>query len=73
MSNAIREHGLEHLTPQDRLALAEELWASVAVTHKAPRLTDAQQQGLLASLRHRELHPMTGSSWDEVHAHLRQQ
>jgi len=53
-----------HLTPEERMQLAEDLWDSLP--HEAQALTEAQQAELTRRLALHEANPDRGRPWREV-------
>ncbi|HVA14814.1 MAG TPA: addiction module protein [Stellaceae bacterium] len=60
------------LSPAERIALAEELWDSVA-THpeELPPLSDAQRAEIERRIEAHKRDPSIALSWDDVRARLR--
>ncbi|MEX0718899.1 MAG: addiction module protein [Planctomycetaceae bacterium] len=71
MSVSMKSLGLDRLTPDERIALAEELWESIAVLPQPPSMTDAQRADLERRLDAYRNDPQAGSSWEEVKARIR--
>jgi putative addiction module component (TIGR02574 family) len=67
MPVSMKDLGLDKLSPDDRLALAQELWASVEAESG---LTAAQKADLDRRIAAYEADPTAGSSWEEVEARL---
>jgi putative addiction module component (TIGR02574 family) len=67
------ERGLDiaALTPEERLALLEQLWDSLASRPEAVPLTYAQRAELDRRLDELELEGPVGIPWDEVLARIR--
>jgi len=63
MSVSLKSLGIERLSVEERLALVEELWDSIAA---ATPLTDAQRAELDRRLADHEAHPDEVVSWEEV-------
>ncbi len=63
MSVSLKSLGIERLSVEERLALVEELWDSIAA---ATPLTDAQRAELDRRLADHESHPDDVVSWEEV-------
>ena len=63
MSVSLKSLGIEQLSVEERLALVEELWDSIAA---ATPLTDAQPAELDRRLADHEAHPDDVVSWEEV-------
>jgi putative addiction module component (TIGR02574 family) len=60
---------IKSLTIDERLALVEALWDSIAAESENLPLTEAQRQELERRLADDEANPDDGVSWDEVRAH----
>lgn len=75
MSPMIESLGLGHLGNDDRIRLAQELWASVVepgpTDDPAAILTEDQVRELDRRIEAFERDPGRGASWDEVRARLR--
>ncbi len=71
MSVSIKSLGLDHLTPDERILLAEELWESVSAEFEGIPLTDGQRADLERRLDASRDNPQAGSTWDEVETRLR--
>ena len=65
MSALLDSLGIERLTVDERLALVEELWDSIA---PATPVTDAQRSELDRRLADHKAHPEQVVSWEEVRA-----
>lgn len=61
-----------HLTPTERLELAQELWDSVDDAEVELPLTEAQRNELDRRLEEYERDPDGGRDWEVVHAELLQ-
>jgi putative addiction module component (TIGR02574 family) len=59
------------LPPSERLAIAQEIWESVAEDSAAVPLTNAQREELERRWLDFEQRPDEGESWDEVKKSLR--
>ncbi len=70
MSVSMKLLGLDRLTPDERVMLANELYESLAA-EIPPVLSDAMKQELDRRAEEDEAHPETGVPWDEVDAKLR--
>jgi putative addiction module component (TIGR02574 family) len=73
MSVTIASLGLDKLSREERLALVQELWDSIAAESAQCRLTDAQKAELLRRADEADAHPETGIPWEEVKAKARAQ
>jgi putative addiction module component (TIGR02574 family) len=67
----MRSFGFDKLSVDDRLALVEEIWDSIAADPESVPVTDAQKQDLQARLDAYKENPKAGSPWEEVKARLR--
>jgi putative addiction module component (TIGR02574 family) len=66
MAVSIISLGIDRLNLEERLALVEEHWGSIAADSAAVSLTDAQRSELDRRLADHEAHPDDTLSWDEV-------
>ena len=64
----IQELGLDRLSREDRLALAEAIWESVAQETERTAITDAQRVELERRLVDSKLHPNAVTSWETIKA-----
>jgi putative addiction module component (TIGR02574 family) len=71
MPVTIASLGLDKLSREDRLALVQELWDSIAAESAPCQLTDAQKEELLRRAAEADAHPETGVPWEEVKAKAR--
>jgi putative addiction module component (TIGR02574 family) len=62
--------GLDKLTDQEKLALAEELWGSVDGEEEKQRLTLTQLRDLKERLEAFKDNPLAGTPWEEVKAQI---
>ena len=67
MSVSFKSLGIERLSVEERLALVEELWDSIA---EATPLTNAQRAELERRLAEHEANPGDVISWEEVRASI---
>lgn len=63
MHISLKSLGIEKLSVEERLALVEELWDSIAA---ATPLTDAQRAELDRRIADHEAHPDDVVSWEDV-------
>ena len=70
MSDPSRPIDYSHLSPAERILLAEELWDSVAAEQDVPPLSPEQQAELQHRLAIADRGEMTYSSWQDVKRRL---
>ncbi len=73
MSETLKAMGIDRLSVEQRILLAEEIWDSIPDEAELPPLTEAQQQDLQRRLAAYEANPAAGSTWEEVKARLQGQ
>lgn len=71
MPVTIASLGLDKLSRDERLALVQELWDSIAAESAPSPLTDAQRQELLRRADEDDANPDGGIPWEEVKAKAR--
>jgi putative addiction module component (TIGR02574 family) len=69
---SLKSLGIDHLGVEERLALVEELWDSIAADSSALPLTDAQRIELERRLSDHEATPDDVVSWQEVKSAISQ-
>ena len=70
MNSSLKSLGIDQLSVEERLALVEELWDSIAEDSAAVPLTDAQRAELDRRLADHEAHPDDVVSWGDVKASI---
>ena len=70
MSVSLKSLGIDQLSVEERLALVEELWDSIAESTGKLPLTEAQQAELDRRLAEHEAHPDDVVSWEDVKASI---
>ena len=70
MNASLKSLGIDRLSVEERLALVEELWDSIAEDSAAVPLTDAQRAELDRRLADHEAHPDDVISWDAIKASI---
>jgi putative addiction module component (TIGR02574 family) len=65
------DYGLEKLSVEDRLTLAQQLWDSIAEEVKHLPLTRAQQQEIDRRLAAHRANPQAAIPWEQVEAEAR--
>lgn len=68
MAPTIQELGLDHLSPEDRLAVAEALWESVVRAAETAPLPAAQRAELERRLADSIARPEDVTSWEVIKA-----
>jgi putative addiction module component (TIGR02574 family) len=70
MAVSLKALGIDRLGVEERLALVEELWDSIAADSAAIPLTAEQSQELERRLADYEANPGEGVPWSEVKASI---
>jgi putative addiction module component (TIGR02574 family) len=70
MPVSMKDFGLERLSREDRIALAEELWDSIQEEVERAPLTEAMRAELEQRLADSIALPDAGIPWEEVKARL---
>jgi putative addiction module component (TIGR02574 family) len=70
MAVSLKSLGIERLGIEERLALVEELWDSIAADSAAVPLTEAQRAELDRRLAEHEANPDDVVPWDEIKASI---
>jgi putative addiction module component (TIGR02574 family) len=68
MSPTLQELGIDLLSPEDRLALAEAIWESVASETEQAPLPEEQQKELERRLADSIARPDAVTAWEEIKA-----
>ena len=71
MSPTLRELGIDRLSIEERLALAQQLWDSVATDLERQPLTAAQRVELERRVAAADANPAEGVPWEAVRAEAR--
>ena len=71
MSATMKSLGLDRLTDEERLSLAQELWDSVAPPQRPSRLTEEQKRELERRLVEADADPDGGIPWEQVRDEVR--
>jgi putative addiction module component (TIGR02574 family) len=71
MAPSLQELGLDRLSPEDRLTVAEAIWDSVAREVESAPLTEAQRAELERRLADSIARPDAVKSWEEIEARAR--
>lgn len=70
MGALLKSLGIDRLSVEERLALVEDLWDSIAEESAATSLTDAQRAELDRRLADHEANPNDVVSWEDVKASI---
>ena len=70
MHASLKSLGIDRLPIEERLALVEDIWDSIAADTTALPLTDAQRSELDRRLAEHEISPDEVISWEEVRASI---
>jgi putative addiction module component (TIGR02574 family) len=70
MTVSITSLGIDRLSVEDRLALVEELWDSIAKSNGDLPVTDAQRAELDRRLAEHEANPDDVVSWEHIKASI---
>lgn len=68
MNASVKSLGIDRLPLEERLALVEEIWDSIAADAGALPLTDAQRRELDQRIAEDDAHPEDVTSWEQVKA-----
>lgn len=66
MSNRIHELGIDRLPVDERIALAQDIWDSVARDKGMPTLDEAMRAELDRRLKEMEASPDSGTDWETI-------
>jgi putative addiction module component (TIGR02574 family) len=68
MNASIKSLGIDRLPIEERLALVEEIWDSIAADSAAVPLTEAQRAELQKRIEEDDAHPDDLTSWEQIKA-----
>ncbi len=71
MAVNMTDYGLDQLSVEDRLSLAQQLWDSIADEVNRFSLTPAQQQEVERRLAAHRANPQAAIPWEQVEAEAR--
>jgi len=71
MSPTLQELGIDQMSIEDRLALAQQLWQSVAADLERQSLTPAQRAELERRVSAADANPGVGIPWEVIRAEAR--
>ena len=66
MSPSLKSLGIDQLTVEQRIALAEEIWESIEAESHPPLLTEAQRRELERRLRDHQANPDDLVPWEQI-------
>ncbi len=70
MSSTLQTLGIDRLTFEDRLALVQELWDSIAIEAENSPLTDDQRSEVDRRLAAYQANPQSAIPWEQVEAEV---
>jgi putative addiction module component (TIGR02574 family) len=68
MSPTVQSLGIDRLTRDQRIALVQEIWDTIAAEPYQPLLTEAQRRELERRVAEDEAHPDEVVPWEQVKA-----
>ena len=68
MNTSVKSLGIDRLPLEERLALVEEIWDSIAADAGALPLSDAQRRELEKRIAEDDAHPEDITPWEQVKA-----
>lgn len=68
MNASIKSLGIDRLPVNERLALVEDLWDSIAADSVTMPITEAQRVELMKRIEEDDAHPENVTSWNQVKA-----
>lgn len=71
MAVNMADYGLDQLSVEDRLALTQQLWDSIAEEVNRLPLTESQQQEIDRRLAAHRANPQAAIPWEQVEAEAR--
>ncbi|HEY8504052.1 MAG TPA: addiction module protein [Gemmataceae bacterium] len=66
MSVTVKSLGIDRLSREERIALVQEIWATIASEQGPPLLTDSQRQELERRVTEDDANPDDVVPWDQV-------
>jgi putative addiction module component (TIGR02574 family) len=70
MSSLMKALGIDRLSVDDRLALVQEIWDSIAATPEQVPLTEAEKELLDRRLADLDANPNNVLTWEEIKARI---
>ena len=71
MAVSMTDYGIDRLSVEDRLALAQQIWDSIAEEVQRMPLTEAQKQEIDRRLAAHRANPQAAIPWEQVEAESR--
>jgi putative addiction module component (TIGR02574 family) len=68
MAATMRELGIDRLSPEERVALALEIWESLGEARPRPRLTAEQREELARRDAELDANPGIALTWEQIRA-----
>ena len=68
MNASVKSLGIDQLPVEERLALVEEIWDSIAADNGSIPLTEAQREELEKRIAEDDANPHDVTPWDQVKA-----
>ncbi|MFO0843936.1 MAG: addiction module protein [Gemmataceae bacterium] len=68
MPVSMKDFGIDRLSPEERVALALEIWESLGDARPHPRLTDGQKAELARRDRELDADPGIALTWQQIRA-----
>ena len=70
MTNAFESLGIDRLSFEERMALVDQIWDSLAAEVEQKPLTESQKQEVNRRLAEHESNPSSAIPWEEVEARI---
>lgn len=71
MAPTLQDLGIDQLNVDDRLALVDAIWESIAAAPDALPLSDAQKELLDRRIEELDANPQDVLTWEQIKAHVR--
>jgi len=68
MAASVKSLGIDQLTREERLALVQEIWDTIAREQQPPLLTEAQRQEIERRVAEDDANPEDVVPWEQVKA-----
>jgi putative addiction module component (TIGR02574 family) len=70
MSVTVQSLGIDRLSREQRIALVQDIWDTIAAESSPPLLTEAQRRELERRADEDDAHPDEGLPWEQVKAQI---